>query len=695
MQSKPLVTPTLKGIDQRWKAPADSATRVQDMRWDGRGFWTSAGGYGLIQTYINNESVVNPFTGVGVITSLHYFSQHNGARNWLIYEAGNGNLYEYNPSTAARSGSPGDIAEDRAGTQQTDRARPSTPWQHSQSATWGDNFYIINGINRPLVFDGYCWDYAGFSGPAGAPSVVVMSSPQANTNSGIQLTSVGLGPASYDTDVDYKVGYRYRMSFINYRNQESPLSAPSELATFTNSGGVDADNGASFIAVNLPIGDASVVKRRLYRTQNVFDSSGNPIQGYADQFFFHSDIADNITAVVMDGLMDSNLGTPVDPLNFGPWPAAGKYLAPFKGCMFVTGATQTDVYFSAPGQPEVFPVDNVMPVGDAYLGPITGLYGTRNALVVFKEHGIYLIKGDPVNGFTASLFTKTTGCVAPNTVREVPGLGLVFLGASGVYLLRGTLENEGVQTEVVPLHIPITEILKRVNRSAVIGAFGCVYHRDKEYWLALPMIGSDQNDLVLVYHYEIAEWSYRENYPISCMLETADHRGHLLFGSWDATNTEGIYLYSPGFDDKAGTTIEPLYQTGWFNPGSTWRSSRPKYVLVQCGLHGNNGINLSVTSNRQLSEWPQQPSQAQQYPGDAQVVYGTATFDSGTDWTAFRPGSLRFDIVDPTKAEVHELSAQFTPDSGKRWMSLLAIDPELSPDDPNEWKPLGRPPGGR
>jgi hypothetical protein len=139
-----------------------------------------------------------------------------------------------------------------------------------------------------------------------------------------------------------------------------------------------------------------VVKRLLFRTQNIYDSTGNPVQGYADQFFFHSEIPDNVTTQIIDGLLDSNLGTPVDELDYGPWPTNAKYIAPFKGCMFATGSTQTDVFYSAPNAPENFPIDNVLPVGDAYLGPITGLYGTRNALVVFKEHGIYFIKGDPV-----------------------------------------------------------------------------------------------------------------------------------------------------------------------------------------------------------------------------------------------------------------------------------------------------------
>ena len=693
MESKPLITPGLRGMDLRWEAPPVCAQVVQDMRWDGRGFWTSAGGFGLIAQYDNQETVTNPFTGVGRINSLHFFSQHNGARSWIIYEAGT-TLYTFNPSTAFRNGSPGDIAEDRSATQQTNRANPSTPWQHSQSCTWGDNFYIVNGINQPLVFDGYCWDYAGFSQGPGAPSVVVLNSPHASTMGGIKLTMMGLGPTSDTADVNYKVGYRYRVSFINSRGQESPLSTPSELVTFENEGGTLSRTAAHFVLVNLPIGGPETVGRRVYRTQNVYDSTGTAIQGYADQFFYLRDVQDNMTTSFMDGQYDSTLGTPVDPLDFGPFPIGAKYIAPFKGCMFAAGSTETSVFYSAPNQPENFPVDNILPVGDAYLGPITGLYGTRNALIVFKEWGIYFITGDPTNGFVASLFTKTTGCVAPGTIREVPGLGVAFLGASGVYLLRGTLQNEGVQTQIVPWHVPITPWIKKLNRAALIGATASVYHRDKEYWLAVPTTGHDENDLVLVYHYEIAEWSYRENYPISCMLETADHRGHLLFGSWDVADNEGIYVYSPGWQDKNGVSIDPMYQSGWYNVGAIWRAMRPKYVMAQIGLHGSNGLVMQSWSNRSLTAWPDQPAQPQQYREEVQPVYNTATFDSGTAWQALRPGTKRFDITDAKKAYVHEFSFALTPETGKRWLSVVAFDPEISVDDPSGQKPSGPRSGG-
>lgn len=691
--TRPIIMAPLLGIDQRWGADDKHANVVRDMRWNGaKGAWESSGGYFRIiyGSLDNGGNVLNPFRSVGVVQSLHFFSQHNGARAWLIYEDGNGNLYQFNPSTAARSSSPGDIGRLRDGTQITDRAVLETPWQKSQSCTWGDYLYLVNGINRPLVFDGYSWDYAGFSGQAGIPSATPLTRPHMTDFYGRDMPGVGLGPTSDVSGEDYVCGYRYRVSYVNKRGQESPLSPASSLVTFTNTGGTSDGEGATLVWVGIPVGGPEVIARRIYRTQNTHDSNGDPVAGYAEQFFFHSEIPDNSTRGFLDSLSDDNLGTMVDELDFGPWPTGAKYIAPFKGTMFAAGTNTAQVFYSAPNRPEVFPPDNVIDLGDADLGPIMGLYPTRNALVVFKSKGVYLIKGDPVNGFFPILLTREVGCAAPNTIREVPNVGLVFVSDSGIHALLGTLENEGALTRVVPLHVPIGEWVQRVNRSALIGAFASVYHRDKEVWFALPTIGSEYNDLVLVLHYEVSqmgEWSYREDFPINCMLETSDHRGYLLFGSWDSADHPGIHVYSVGWPDKDGVAIAPLYQTGWIDAGAIWRSMKPQGAEVHCGLHGNNVMQITVTTNRKQA-WDDLPTQAQQYPEDVQPVFGTATFDSGTLWQELRPGTLRWDFSGPQYAMVHEAALTFQPDEDKRWMTLMAVSLEVAADDPDNWKPL-------
>lgn len=701
-----------KGMDTRWGAPSESAGRVRDMWWDPRGAWSSSGGYRRIIRGPYNEqgqAYTNPFAASGQIESVHFFSQHTGARSWIIYVDGSGNLYQFNPSTAARTGSPGDAATDRDNNTLT-RSTVSTPWQRSQSTCWGNNFYLINGIDRPLVFNGYWWDYAGFSGPAGVPSAVAMQHPHATeeTEGGTgslvyKMPSTGLGPTNDDTATDYRIAYRYRVSYVNSRGQESPLSEPSDTVTFITFGGTQTvSTGARFIKLSLPVGGAEVVARRVYRTQNINDSSGNPVTGRGENFYYHSEIQDNTTSLVMDALPDGFLGSLVDGTQLGPWPAGARLLAPFKGCMFATGTGNSAVYFSLANNPEVFPYDNVLDVGDANLGPITAMYATRNALVVFKANAIYLIKGDPVNGFHAETLTREAGCIAPNTVREVPDVGLVFLTADSVGVLQGTLQNEGVPTKVINLGTPLPGWMRKLNRAALLNACAAVYHRDKEYWLCVPTLGHRDNNLVLVYHYEIGEWSYRENFPVASILETPDHRGHLLFGSYASTTANspdgvahlGIHVYSRGWPDKDGTAIEPLYETGEFSGAGVFRTIRPKHAIIEGILHGNNRLTLNVTSNRSQASWlAAAKSQDQQLPGEIVPVYGTATFDTtGVLWQEWRPGPMRYDIDNARAGPVTACSVTLEPESGTRYMTISGMSLEIASDDPTPIKPL-RPTG--
>ena len=700
--TRPVIIQPLQGLDQRWSAGAPSASVAQDIWYDPRQGWQSAGGYKRIVKGPTQEgATVNPFAGSGSIESIHHFSQHNGARRWTIYIDGQGRLYQFNPSTAARSGSPGDQARDRSGELIT-RTVVETPWQRSQSACWGDWLYLVNGIDRPLVFDGYVWDYAGWQGPAGTPTAVTMANPHATDQGspGVaeQYPNAGLGTTSYVPDEDYKYARRYRCTFINNRGAESPLSAASEIIYFENTGGTGIGDGAHFAKVTLPIGPPNTVARRLYATQNLYSSSNVLVTGRDTQFFFHSTIPDNVTATIQDALPDGYLGAEVDETQFGTWPVNAKFIASFNGRMYAAGANNSEVYYSKRGAPEVWPVNNVLDVGDAYLGPITALYATRNVLLVAKKRGIYLIVDDGVNEPYARTLTRESGWISHNTVREIPGIGIFGLSDDGVTMLKGTLQNEGVETQTFNAGVGLPQVFKRLNQSAALNACAAVYHFDKEYWLCIPTIGNANNNLVLVYHYEVREWTVRYNYPIASILE--DSTGALLFGSYASTTALspdgivhlGIMVYSRGCrykDDYANgaKAIEPIYTINQVAVGSQYRSFRPKHVLVYGIGHGNNALNVNVYSNHGAAPWAGvAQSVAQQYPQAPVPVYGTATFDGNDKWADWQPITMRVDIDATNQAPVFDAQIEVSPAS--RYMTILGFSLEISTDDPVQAKPL-------
>lgn len=707
--SKPIVVAsTVRGLDERWDPSGSagiSASIAQDLWYDPRGGWQTAGGYRRITRGPTVEgSVVDPFSTLGPIESIHYFTQHNGSRRWLVYiDASNGYLYQFNQSTAARSGSPGDRARDRTGAQVTLTTVPG-PWQRSQSACWGDVMYLVNGIDRPLVFDGYVWDYAGWTGPAGAPTATLMSVPIATDYGGaaaVKIPNIGLGDTSETPGDDYKFARRYRVAFINNRGAISPWSEASEVVYGKTVGGTDSYEGAQFAKLDIPVGPPSTVARIVSCTVNLYDTSNVLIQGRDNVFLQWGVVGDNVTTTIQDGLADGYLGSVVDLNAYGPWPTNTKLIGVFNGRMYAAGAGNSLVYFSEKGNPEVWPVDNVLDVGDAHLGPITAMYASRNALIVAKSRGIYLVKEEGANGPVAQTLTRQTGWISQNTVREIPSLGVIGLSDDGVMLLKGTLQNEGVETQVFNTATALSNTIASINLSAAANACGAVYHKDKEYWLSIPTVGNQNNNLVLVFHYEIREWTTRPAYPIASMLETPD-TGTLLFGSYAATTAvspdgvahKGIFFYSRSNATKDGTALKTLYRTNAISIASAYRTFRPLHVLTDAILHGN-AVQVQMYGNYNPKGWFDKARKTPQYyPQEPNTpFYGTAgtgnpaTFDTGRPWQNWHPGTLRTaDVTQPSAQPVFACQIEWSPTN--HYMTLCGFSLEVQPGDPIQTKPL-------
>jgi len=714
--TRPIVVQPLQGIDQRWPANAPTAAVAQDLWWTPFGALQSAGGYARITEGPAAEGggYTSPFASVGPIESMHEFVQHSGARSWLIYvDGGNGYLYTYNPSTAARSGSPGDVARDRNNAQIV-RTVVNTPWIRHQSAAWGDQFYMVNGIDRALVFDGYTWDYAGWTQPPGAPRATVMDEPRASDSGGstgitapaVVIPNTGLGPLDTATTgtLNYKCAFKYRIAYRNERGALSPWSAPSEVCYFVNTGNPVTSNrhAPHFVQLSWTRGPASAVAVVIARTQNLYDSSNTLIAGREETYFYHSEIQDNATWTILDVKPDGFLTSAIDLDAVGPWPTGMRMIKEFSGRMYGVGTDQSVIRYSAREQPEVWPTFNTLSVGADTLGPVTAWYATRNALVVFKSRKVYLIKDDGVNEPTITPLDGTIGCSAANTVTEVPGVGLCFLSESGIGVLQGTLQNEGVATQILNAAVELPLEFRDINWSAAANACAAVYAKDKEWWLAIPQNGAPVNRQVLVYHYETRQWTTRPKYPIACLLAMSNKE--LYFGSYATTTSispdgvvhRGIYYYSRGCADKDGTAIEPLYITNHIEVLDQFRAFRPHHILVKCIGHGKNPLLVNIATDDNLSNWMEASAEVMQmYPHQIEPVYGTgsdpgvnAVYDGNDKWQAWHPVTVTVDVEKPGASPVLMAAIRLEPKSGKRYMTLFGISLEVMPTDPVKVLPL-------
>ena len=770
---------------------------------------------------VTDASLKEPSAYVNVsfeeINSLHWFCQHNGARQFLVYETKNSvyrdssgvfeptgecTLKVFDGSKAkADAESVLDLVPEKVlyefkdpygigfGSAKKTRIRHRTASQlsvRSQSQCYGGRLYMANGFDEAIVFDGTSVEKAGFVDLPPAPSVKSsgamnsMTIPVAvgDSSSDFSLKSdddhkfpiskgfygkhfpvqyFGLGSSSnaeigvgryrirdegddakINTDAEYteriqmkihyygdpqhdtrKCGFQYKITYVNERGQESAPSMSSSLAIIENGSNSEknrAAHGKGLVGVDIPLGPKECVARRIYRTRNLYSSAGN-LYSVGDQqsFYFLDEIQDNMTTTYIDAKPDTSLGELLETRDLGNFPPGSKFLAVFKNTMFVAGSSLNEIKYSAPLFPEVFPEDNIINVGDDDGGQIMGMRATKNALIVFKQRGIYLVKGTPSSGFQSFTLNKDVGCIAPNSIAEVPGLGLMFLSESSIYLLEGALENTGTPTAVVEVGREIPEILETINKSAAIRSSATVYQKDKEYWLSVPTIGSSKNNLCLIYHYEIGSWSIRRHFPADCMITTQDHRGYLIMGSNDVQNESraGLLVYTRGSNKKGSITLartvtsyddnlnptelsfvseepiftESLYETINVDYQSVFTNFRPAHVFAYNVGYGDLSLSVNTRVNRSIDLSRQRFQDApQQDPNEHYPVYGSAFYDKDS-WIAYRPIVTRFDVSTTHKGPVRELSVQFRSQPGEKF-EIIGYDLEAKVGEHRNIKPL-------
>ena len=711
MNTQRLIIERLRGIDQRYSTRPESASIIEEMTWDSYDGWKTAGGYDLVTQNLYDWNSSAPADGVK-ITSMHNYSR-GSSYNEIIFENDQGQLCKLDiGKLKAGGGTPFSFLKDESNNQfdgGSGRTRfvPRANRVGTQSCTFGGRLYLVNGADEPIVYDGRRACRAGFfEKPAQLKADVVIrayhnewiASGKHTTEYflGTRVKGQGLGslkPKGVKDEntneyIDGKIcGYQYRVTFVNKRSQESEMSEASDMCTFECAAGKKR-----FVHIQLPIGDNSCVARRIYRTRDLLDDFGNPLGPEVGQnYYFMREIQDNETTDFEDGLPDSSLGALTDDYDFGRYPMQAKFIASFKNSIFLTGGPNNLLFYSASGMPEVFPQRNVIDLGDSDAGKITGMYASTNSLVVFKEFGVYLIKATPSGGFIYQTISRDIGCIAPNSIKDIPFTGLAFLSHKGVHAMKGFLEDSNSPTEIVNLSTPIKEIMDRLCVTASYGAVSCLNRNDKEYWLCVPTIG-EKNNLLLVWHYEVGAWSIRNNYPMSCAIETRGAATSVFFGSHDIT-MPGIFVYTPFYRRKneIGSTVKiingkdgnvrksildyPVYETVPLKLNGLYSGVHVSYINIYAVAFGNEPIKMNFKINRnQVVALDSNKERTQQHTDMSEKldVYGTARFDEAS-FGYHRPVVIRFDVSHSHKTLTTEFAIRILQDIENEFPNRIMI----------------------
>jgi len=192
----------------------------------------------------------------------------------------------------------------------------------------------------------------------------------------------------------------------------------------------------------------------------------------------------------------------------------------------------------------------------------------EDKFIIFERNSIYYAYIDP-NGYTSGAapggnsfiqsLTAEFGCSARRTVVNA-GEYIFFLSDNGVYLLNPSLDLK-LLGNTTPLSDPISDIIGRINATAVSNAVGRMFNN--RYYLAVPIDGSTRNNAVLVYSMLNKAWESIDTFPTGMYV---DNFIVSLYGQAKrmyAINREnGIFLCEElnydEFDNLTGTPTLPF-----------------------------------------------------------------------------------------------------------------------------------------
>jgi len=663
-----------KGVYIGIPAPANTANQLMNWKYDSKTkAWSNELGY---EKYFSSRSNFGDFAGGAQrkIDSIYNWSQHSGARQSLLFET-NGTLYEINGSTTGFD----TLLENRHIPNDTDYFTHYSPYSRY--------LIITNGFDGPVkyrasrggsdrIFD------LGWRNIPGTPQPSSVGSPDGKPKTFIEATSAPVidqtwGSVDYDfrgvtgdTAGDKSI-YRYKVSFVNEAGSESPLSNASAAVTYTAKSvtrGATTGVPLTGFIIEIPRGPAGTIARRIYRTKN--DGS---------IFYFVSQVHENTSRTYTDFMSDSQLGAeaplPSESIVM-PSPAC-RFSATFKDCLFIDGGMMNaqNIFYSQPRQPDTYSVDNYFNVGTTSGGDITGLYPYYNALIVFREDAIDLIRTNALGRFELVPFIQGVGCESPHSIVAIPNMGLSFLSKDGIYLINGGLDG-GADLTLNKISLGLEEYFDRATIDKLPQAVANYSSRERELHYYMSIDGKTFLSQGLVYHIDSQTWSERNEFPVRCI--TVDKDGNFICGYDEnfvyngapanppagSPAKGGLFVISgqrtSGYEfTGAGKNIQqaqPLlakFRSAWLDFGDITIKKQVKYVYLTVLTHGNAACTMFAYKDRDWSDGTEVETHVMQRPDHKdQPVYDDQLYVWDTaHWQDKLLTRIRFDVANMSCSE--------------------------------------------
>jgi len=629
------------GIDQRYFGVDNAGVNVQNYRYDPDGGWRCDRGWEPLIKYPSTGTPLTFGLTAAELASarapcrfLAVWSRHSGSEEYYVQERNGELFYEYGNIGTATS---------RKVVLATGRHDPRVDEPGTQFVPYGRFALLLNGHDQMLKWWGRGKvEPFGFTLRTPTPycaAVQVDYNQQVGPGTGDSTNNDLLGMAVQFAASDYLgLGdpakgsvnyYSYRRTYVTDTGSESPVSDPANVAwtLLTNAdepiSGMATANARKYgvMVQGLEPGPDGTVAQRLYRTKNKKDG----LTGAGDIYYFLTQINDNTTRQYLDCIPDNELVLPAPTAEDSTAISSGyKYGTAWNGNMWLAGGdtNPTQVIYSAQGLPEQFPASSYFDVGVRDGGHITALFPYYDVLLVFREKAIDAIFTNSTgDGYTCTNINQTIGTTATNTIRLVPGVGVVFMNQDGMQLVSGGLRG-GASIEVQDISFRFNKELSRISKNALCRATAAYSDREKEYWVHYPVDGNTENTHGAAYSPLVNEWALRYSTATEGSVFdwrftqiAADKNGNFILGTfpsrisqnlypgyglqvWSARNAAGDAL--PYVTTPQATVVTPspsappqgIWQSIWMDFGDDSIKKRVLSVEIETITQGNNEVEL-------------------------------------------------------------------------------------------------------
>lgn len=245
-----------------------------------------------------------------------------------------------------------------------------------------------------------------------------------------------------------------------------------------------------------------------------------------------------------------------------------KYIDVNQNVMFMSGFSSAPsvIWPSEIGTPEVVEPDTGIEVRTNDGDRIFGHRAYNNNTIVFKESSFHKIIGTTPDDFQLVELSLEFGCISNNTIVEY-NEKLLFLDKKGI------VQYDGASWRIIS--DGIDDIFRSMNLSAAYEkAVGIHNQYRNQVWFGIPVNGSTENNLTVVYDYLINAWTFFDGYNASAFSFSKSQLTKPTV--WRGSPSGMIYYTGESFygDDGVGITALILSRFDKFqgeNSTSVWR----------------------------------------------------------------------------------------------------------------------------